>query len=42
MEKIIHKTTKQQKTNDFEYWQNQPPQKRLEALEQIRQEYHQI
>jgi hypothetical protein len=40
MEKIIHKTTKQQQINDFEYWQNQPPQKRLEALEQIRQEYH--
>ncbi|MCT7972902.1 toxin secretion, membrane fusion protein [Laspinema olomoucense] len=41
MEKVIHKTTKKQQTSDFQYWQNQPPLKRLEALEQIRREYHQ-
>jgi hypothetical protein len=41
MEKIVHKTTQKQQVRDFQYWQQQPPQKRLEALEQIRQEYHQ-
>jgi hypothetical protein len=41
MEKIINKTTNKQQTSDFYYWQIQPPAKRLEALEQIRQEYHQ-
>ncbi len=41
MEKIIYKTTTKQQTSDFHYWQNQPPIKRLEALEQIRSEYHQ-
>jgi hypothetical protein len=29
----------EQKT-DFEYWQTQPVEKRLETLEQIRSEYH--
>jgi hypothetical protein len=41
MEKFVHKTTNKQQTSDFHYWQNQPPLKRLEALEQIRREYHQ-
>jgi 2-polyprenyl-3-methyl-5-hydroxy-6-metoxy-1,4-benzoquinol methylase len=41
MEKVITKTTNKQQTSDFEYWQKQTPQKRLETLEQIRQEYHQ-
>ncbi len=41
MERMIHKTTNKQQTSDFCYWQSQPPSKRLEALEQIRQEYHQ-
>jgi hypothetical protein len=41
MEKVIHKITNKQQTSDFHYWQNQSPVKRLEALEQIRQEYHQ-
>ncbi len=41
MEKIVHKTTNKQQDSDFQYWQSQPPAKRLEALEQIRQEYHQ-
>jgi hypothetical protein len=26
--------------NDFEYWQSQPPETRLAALEHIRQEYN--
>jgi hypothetical protein len=42
MEKIVHKTTNKQKTSDFHYWQSQPLAKRLEALEQICQKYHQI
>lgn len=41
MEKVIFKTTKKQQTSDFQYWQGQPPLKRLEALEEIRREYHQ-
>jgi len=41
MEKIITKTTIKQQTSDFHYWQQQTPQKRLETLEQIRQEFHQ-
>jgi hypothetical protein len=30
----------QDQKGDFEYWQSQPYQARLAALEQIRQEYH--
>lgn len=41
MEKIIYKTTKKQQKSDFQYWQSQPLIKRLEALEEIRQEYNQ-
>ena len=41
MEKVINKVSLKQQTSDFHYWQQQTPQKRLEALEQIRQEYHQ-
>lgn len=41
MQPTTYKTTKQQQTSDFSYWQQHPPEKRLEALEQIRQEYHQ-
>lgn len=41
MEKVICKATNKQLTSDFLYWQGQPPLQRLEALEQIRQEYHQ-
>ena len=41
MEKVINKISLKQQTSDFKYWQQQTPQKRLEALEQIRQEYHQ-
>ena len=41
MEKFITKISLKQRTSDFQYWQQKIPQKRLEALEQIRQEYHQ-
>ena len=41
MEKIVRKIAKKDQTSDFSYWQQQPPQKRLEALEQIRREYNQ-
>ncbi|GBO51916.1 hypothetical protein APA_3497 [Pseudanabaena sp. lw0831] len=41
MEKVINKISLKQQTSDFQYWQQQTPQKRLEELEQIRQEYHQ-
>ncbi len=41
MEKVVTKISLKQQTNNFRYWQQQTPQKRLEALEQIRQEYHQ-
>jgi hypothetical protein len=37
----IYKIIKlQEQKNDFEFWQSQPYQARLAALEQIRQEYH--
>ncbi|AFZ11398.1 hypothetical protein Cri9333_0427 [Crinalium epipsammum PCC 9333] len=41
MEKVVTKVNKNEQKSDFGYWQKQPCQSRLEALEQIRQEYHQ-
>ncbi|MFN6233619.1 hypothetical protein [Microcystis sp.] len=41
MEKVIKKVNIKKQNNDFNYWQKQSYQKRLEALEQIRQQYHQ-
>ncbi len=41
MEKVVNKINIKQNKNDFNYWQKQPYQKRLETLETIRQEYHQ-
>ena len=41
MEKLITKISKKQQKSDFDYWQKQPYHKRLETLEQIRQQYHQ-
>jgi len=41
MEKVIKKINKKQQKSDFHYWQQQPLEKRLEALEEIRQQYHQ-
>ena len=40
MEKVVTKVNKNEQKSDFGYWQKQPYQSRLEALEQIRQEYH--
>jgi len=40
MEKTYRKTTLDQQPTDFAYWQTQPYQARLAALEQIRREYH--
>jgi hypothetical protein len=40
MEMICHKVKLQEQKSDFVYWQAQSYQSRLEALEQIRQEYH--
>ncbi|QYX30842.1 toxin secretion, membrane fusion protein [Sphaerospermopsis torques-reginae] len=41
MEKVVTKVNQKQQKSDFYYWQKQSYQKRLEALEQIRREYHQ-
>lgn len=41
MERVVKKINKEQRKSDFSYWQKQPYKKRLEALETIRQEYHQ-
>jgi hypothetical protein len=41
MKKTVNKISLKQQISDFHYWQQQTPQKCLEALEQIRQEYHQ-
>ena len=40
IEKVVRILKKSSKSNDFQYWQNQPFEKRLEALEEIRQEYN--
>ena len=41
MEKVINKIKIKEQKSDFSYWQKQSYQKRLEALEEIRQQYHQ-
>lgn len=41
MEKVIKKIKTKQQTSDFQYWQTQSLQKRLETLEEIRTSYHQ-
>lgn len=41
MKKVIKILKLKQQESDFEYWQKQPPLKRLEALEEIRTSYHQ-
>ncbi len=38
---IYQKVNLKQQKSDFSYWQNQSYQARIDALEQIRQEYHQ-
>ena len=41
MELIVKKISLKNQTRDFHYWQTQTYQKRLDTLEQIRQEYPQ-
>lgn len=40
VQKIVTKMNIRQQKSDFVYWQSQPYQARLAALEQIRHEYH--
>jgi len=40
IEPVVTKISIRAKKNDFAYWQTQSPQARLEALEEIRREYH--
>ncbi|MCX7735996.1 MAG: hypothetical protein N2319_04725 [Candidatus Kapabacteria bacterium] len=37
---IVKKIKLKDKESDLNYWLSQPPEKRLEALEEIRQEYN--
>jgi len=41
MVSVVQKTSLSQKGNDFAYWQTQSYEKRIEALEEIRNEYKQ-
>ena len=36
----VRKVKLKEQGNDFAFWQTQSPEKRLETLEQIRNEYH--
>ncbi len=40
MQKVVAKVSLHQQKSDFTYWQSQSYQSRLDALEQIRCEYH--
>ena len=40
VEKIVHILKNSSKKSEFKYWQNQPFEKRLLTLEEIRQEYN--
>jgi hypothetical protein len=40
IEKTYTKVKVKEQSTDFTYWQQQPVEKRLETLEQIRSEYH--
>ena len=39
MEVVVQKTSLSKQGNDFTYWQTQSYEKRIEALEEIRNEY---
>ena len=41
MRKVVRKVSLEEQPTDFAYWQEQPYQARLAALEEIRREYHQ-
>jgi hypothetical protein len=38
---VVQKNSLSQQGNDFAYWQTQPYEKRIEALEEIRNEFRQ-
>ena len=38
--KVVTKVKMGEEESDFAYWQTQPPEARLAALEEIRREYH--
>jgi hypothetical protein len=40
IEKVFRKFDIHRQPSDFDYWQTQPYEKRLEALEESRREYH--
>lgn len=40
IEKVVRIISKKERNSDFFYWQSQPYAKRLAALEEIRQEFH--
>ena len=40
IEKVVNKINIKDQKSDYWYWVNQPHQKRLETLEQIREEYN--
>lgn len=40
IKKTVAKVNLHDQKNDYGYWSSQPPALRLDALEQIRQEYH--
>lgn len=41
MRKVVRKFALEEQPSDFAYWQEQPYEARLAALEEIRREYHQ-
>jgi hypothetical protein len=40
IQKVARKIRLEEQSTDFLYWQSQPYEKRLAALEEIRREYH--
>jgi hypothetical protein len=40
VQKVVRKVRLDEQGNDFAYWQSQPYRARIDALEQIREEYH--
>lgn len=40
IERVFKKFNLNKQPNDFGYWLSQPPQARIDALEEIRREYH--
>ena len=40
LEKVVRIVKKNQKQNDFAYWQTQPVEKRFAKVEELRKQYH--